>query len=371
MGNGDMALLKKLPPPFCHTAPWVILLVVECFGGCFALPTTNIPPTATEVGRSYINPVLMYVPPECVVDALSPDREWVFCTVYAPGREMAPGHWARRLDEGAEWNCLLCGKEFEGMVGDTRPVEDWPGMPLKYGLVVSNTIWLIDLLNPGQRDRISAGEGILYAIWAPDGSAIAAVMRDYRLLLVATDGSGHRILAEGPEIFSHYGDLVWSPDGQRLYITKLAADTWGKEVWSIEVRNGESRKIFERDSVYLMLLTINRQGILLCSEPVHDQGIEKIRFWVLEGNKVVGSVSIEGHAIYGKPIWSPDDRKVAVLVASRNGVERLVEVDITSGRVRTVPWSEHMKIARILSWQPEGIIVATHRGTIELIQISE
>jgi hypothetical protein len=79
----------------------------------------------------------------------------------------------------------------------------------------------------------------------------------------------------------------------------------------------------------------------------------------------------KGNVICGDPIWSPDDQKVAVLVASRNGVERLVEVHITSGGVRTVPQSEHMEVARILSWQPEGIIVATHRGTIEFIQVPE
>ena len=341
-------------------------------GGGVSPDTTRVaimPDTGEVTKRPYTHYVLTYLPPECVVNLLSPDLEWVFCTVYASNRGMSLGHWGQRL-ESREWTCILCGEDAENVLGYTEPVMGWSDTLLKYGLVVSNTVWLIDPLNPERRDRIYEGERLLDARWAPDGSAIAAVTPDGQLLLIAPDGSGHRVLAEDPEKFSPNEDLAWSPNARHIYFTKRAAHSWGREVWVVDVRSGESRQIFERDSASLMLLGMSRYGYLLMGESVYREGEEEIRLWVWEGSRVVNSVSVKGYSyILGNSVWSPDGRRAALLIASRDGTERLMEVNITEGSVQAVPLSEQMDISDVLAWTPEGIIVSTYDGIIGLLQI--
>jgi TolB protein len=74
--------------------------------------------------------------------------------------------------------------------------------------------------------------------WSPDRTKLAFDLRagDQSLLaVVGIDGSGERVLAEGPG-FEGSGELVWSPDGGRIAYTRQGEPgnyAGGGEFWAI------------------------------------------------------------------------------------------------------------------------------------------
>jgi TolB protein len=98
----------------------------------------------------------------------------------------------------------------------------------------------------GQRRNLDFGNHeACFPRWSPDGSTIAAIIRQenrWKIATIRSDGSGLRVW-EGPssaKIFE--GPLDWSPNGTRL---SFAAEThpYESDIFVLDVRSGEIRNI--------------------------------------------------------------------------------------------------------------------------------
>jgi dipeptidyl aminopeptidase/acylaminoacyl peptidase len=93
------------------------------------------------------------------------------------------------------------------------------------------------LRSGGQPRRVSGALGTDELSWSPDGDSLVVDRIESgrsAIEIVATDGSGERVLVEGP-MFEGPGAPVWSPDGSRIAFirTPKAGEGYSLEIWVI------------------------------------------------------------------------------------------------------------------------------------------
>ena len=86
--------------------------------------------------------------------------------------------------------------------------------------------------------------------WSPDGTLLAVMLKSGRVGIVASDGSGYRIV--GPAV-TDLGDsgFAWSPDGRSVVITGAVLqedpdtliNSWTARTWSVDVATGEQIEV--------------------------------------------------------------------------------------------------------------------------------
>lgn len=88
--------------------------------------------------------------------------------------------------------------------------------------------------------------------WSPDGSRLAVMLTSGRVGIVASDGSGYRVVgsAVAPFLTKSTG-FVWSPDGRSVVITgsvlvedpDTQINRWTEKSWSVDATTGEQTEV--------------------------------------------------------------------------------------------------------------------------------
>ena len=166
--------------------------------------------------------------------------------------------------------------------------------------------------------------------WSPDGTRIAFLERTI-VHTTATDGSDARSIAPG--IRSFIEPPAWSPDGTRLAVRGWLAS---EDSWALYTMDSDGSN-----------LTRAAEGLTSAALPSWAQ-----------------------RPPFGKPVWSPDGRRIAflrrVLVSEDPvGVESAIHLlDVETGTVESLLASggRWQTLAGPLAWTPDGaeVLVASY-----------
>lgn len=105
-------------------------------------------------------------------------------------------------------------------------------------LALQGGLWLLPV-SGGEATPLGAGVEVTHPVWSPDGRQIA--FQDfadhyYRIWVVGRDGSGLRVLTEGP---ADHREPAWSPDGSQVAFSSDRGGSGSYDVWSVDVATGE------------------------------------------------------------------------------------------------------------------------------------
>jgi Tol biopolymer transport system component len=153
------------------------------------------------------------------------------------------------------------------------------------------------------------------------------------------------------------GRPAWSADGTRLAYFGPAADGRGEVgVWLYEPATGERREVGPCSSCDTTFLDISADGSLVAVIDFPDGGGQQLSVLEVDSGEV-HRVDLTGHA--GRPVFSPDGRRVAVpILGGRSGVY-LVDVSLLPDGNMGAPWLVHGIVdASELAWSPDGEWIA-------------
>lgn len=99
-------------------------------------------------------------------------------------------------------------------------------------------LWTLPIQG-GEAVRLPAGVEVTHPVWSPDGEQVA--FQDfadhyYRIWVVGREGSGLRVLTEGP---ADHREPAWSPDGSRVAFSSDRGGSGSYDIWSVDVATGE------------------------------------------------------------------------------------------------------------------------------------
>jgi hypothetical protein len=77
-----------------------------------------------------------------------------------------------------------------------------------------------------------------------------------RVAAINADGTGRALLARAPRalpLFAHqfFGDIVWSPDGSRLFFGEMVSDTLSDDLHLLDVKSGRYEHFFSGTSIQI------------------------------------------------------------------------------------------------------------------------
>jgi dipeptidyl aminopeptidase/acylaminoacyl peptidase len=124
---------------------------------------------------------------------------------------------------------IAWGPDGRSIAYSVEPPPTGASDPSSFGVIV--------VRSGGEPESVSYAAGVEGISWSPDGSSLLLdrVTSDRSVIeVVPTDGSGARVLVEGPNSEGP-GAPVWSPDGSRVAFirTPRHGDSYGLEYWVI------------------------------------------------------------------------------------------------------------------------------------------
>jgi Tol biopolymer transport system component len=214
--------------------------------------------------------------------------------------------------------------------------------------------------------RLPSACALVEPAWSPDGSQIAFVRGDSRLLSIMrgdsgllrstlslylrdADGSVRRLTGCGSCGRDYRGRLGWSPDGSWIAFSRDSGPRWTQSLWAVDTTGGKLRRLTDCQ---------------LCADVSPD--------WAPSGQLIVFSrIAREGSSLYtvradgsqltkitnsaaaANPQWSPDGRQIAfdgsdkIFIVDADGSDQKLLLDGAWGSGPGVP-----------SWSPDGTKLA-------------
>lgn len=125
-------------------------------------------------------------------------------------------------------------------------IDTWPEAIENLDTARSDLVMVSIDGNHQTRIPIDGSDQVWMPDFAPDGHLLATIVADDtgRLVVMGRDGSGQRVLYEGPGIFQH-GD--WSPDGSQIAFT--ADVDFNPEIFLIPSEGGEPTRLTDDPAV--------------------------------------------------------------------------------------------------------------------------
>jgi hypothetical protein len=202
--------------------------------------------------------------------------------------------------------------------------------------------------------------GIYPGTWAPDGSRLAYVLAhaahgdQLRIHTVARDGSGDAVLDTGRDPLDRVSDYspAWSPDGGQIAFLTLRVEATGYRTFAFIVADeGGAPRLQIAEEPAMEALAWSPEGERLA---------------VLAGRSGVGEILVvnrDGSGLArlspgkqdGMPVWSPDGARLA-FTSLRDGNQELYVMNADGSGVRRL--TDHPGLDQAPVWSPDGARLA-------------
>jgi Tol biopolymer transport system component len=178
--------------------------------------------------------------------------------------------------------------------------------------ICDGQVWVADADGGNMAALTASGQRFINLHWSPDGRWLLAMWQPRpssrlgALYLLATDGSGGRLLTDDPTMQAL--PLGWSPDGREViyYTARVSRSGTGStvQVWALELEAGESRQlpglpVWSPNGEQLVYVEVSNQDSLgvawLARGDWEDPRPIAVRTWLWPGE-----------------VWSPDGSKLAL-----------------------------------------------------------
>jgi dipeptidyl aminopeptidase/acylaminoacyl peptidase len=201
------------------------------------------------------------------------------------------------------------------------PPASLPGEQLAF--ICDGRVWLSNADGSGLVPLTAAGQVFEYLEWSPDGRWLLTVWQysawDSALYLLASDGSGGRLLTDQPT--QRIYPVGWSPDSsQALYA--VSSPDGGTDMRATQLDGGDTRLLFNQP-------LWSPDGQWSASVQLPDS--EQVGVW-LYGADGANSRKIVDQATLGGQTWSPDGSQLALTLAGAGPTQGSVALyDLASG----------------------------------------
>jgi Tol biopolymer transport system component len=293
---------------------------------------------------------LRHLWPVVVLAVAIPSAAGAALAVRSPPRS-APTFVVATADGLRAFICFPAGRGATRAVKPSSPYVDhtWSPSGDRVAVVRNESVWTLDVMRPdgSRRRRVSAARLTRTVVpfgepsWSPRGDWIAFI-RDRSLFVVRADGRGlRRLLAPSPGQEWHT-QPSWSPDGNRIFVLRVFVGP-----------------------VLVRLLSVNRNGEALRSEPFHGQFSfgtyspnRALVAWVTPEDRVeVVTATGESRQTVRATVpwppsdlaWSPDGKELAYIRYGGGARTEVFVADVATGEEARV--THNRLVERDVAWK--------------------
>ena len=200
-------------------------------------------------------------------------------------------------------------------------------------------------------ERLTDTGDVIYPTISPNGELLAVVRlgEEESSVWISQIAAGGSVQVLPPSRRG-YMSLAFSPDGSHLFYKE---DTDGGPIYRVPVFGGPSKKVAENVWSDFSLSPDGRHLAFVRNDPPRNARLLIVAN-VDGGEREIGARQPPSEYRGGAPAWSPDGRRLAVLLGSPREPRPMVHsVDAATGEVSEIETPRWREVTRIL-WTPDG-----------------
>lgn len=206
--------------------------------------------------------------------------------------------------------------------------------------LVDEGLWQITL-SDGQLTPVvpSAGEGwlTLAPVWSPDGQAVAFGQTNYaadtppQVFVLSLGGEPRPVFAGG-------SDWQWSPDSQRLLVTKIAPEGTGS-LWVVNRDGSGAKSLTPKGSGdyggrWALTQASGAQRVAFLSSPAGSAAGNYL--WIMNADGSGRKQLTKGEVYAGQLLWTPDGQTIVFARVGAEGFEGISAIQADGTGLRQI-----------------------------------
>jgi WD40 repeat protein len=234
------------------------------------------------------------------------------------------------------------------------------------------TLWLVQLSDVSQRERLYEGQRPVSVQWSPSGNHAVMINVSGWADLVRDFGTESQSVTPISHQLRPISKVAWSPSDDQIFYggqTKIS-DTWNFGGWMLDVNSLKTTLLFTTTKSFEP--SWSPDGDLMVALKQVEGGYHDWEMRLLSPEGVfLDTIALSGLQRAGGVKWSPDSACIALLVAKvGKGDDEIGLVNLSSREFNTIPVS---RLSQIIGWSQDGdaVIVLTFDGLVKKVPVTK